>query len=73
MVVVLNVVCNLFLFFLFLIVCMGYGVVKFIFGKIMIYVCWFVIVYFVFGIVYVVISLVIIFDNVGKLGVLFFC
>lgn len=64
-VAVLNAARNSFSFFLLLIVCMGYGVVKPTLGKTMIYVRWLAIAHFVFGIVYAVTSLVITPDNAG--------
>lgn len=64
-VAVLNAGRNSFSFFLLLIVCMGYGVVKPTLGKTMIYVRWLAIVHFVFGIVYAVTSLIVTPDTAG--------
>ncbi|KAK4179643.1 lung seven transmembrane receptor-domain-containing protein [Triangularia setosa] len=64
-VAILNAARNSFSFFLLLIVCMGYGVVKPTLGKTMIYVRWLAIAHFIFGIVYAVTSLVITPDNAG--------
>lgn len=65
-VAILNAARNSFSFFLLLIVCMGYGVVKPSLGKTMIYVRWLAIAHFVFGLVYAVTSLVITPDSAGK-------
>ncbi|KAK0711596.1 lung seven transmembrane receptor-domain-containing protein [Lasiosphaeris hirsuta] len=64
-VAVLNAARNSFSFFLLLIVCMGYGVVKPTLGKTMIYVRWLAIVHFVFGIIYAVTSLLVTPDDAG--------
>ncbi len=64
-VAVLNAARNSFSFFLLLIVCMGYGVVKPTLGRTMIYVRWLAIAHFVFGIVYAVTSLVVNPDTAG--------
>ncbi|KAK4193617.1 membrane protein-like protein [Podospora australis] len=64
-VAVLNAARNSFSFFLLLIVCMGYGVVKPTLGRTMIYVRWLAIAHFVFGIVYAITSLVITPENAG--------
>ncbi|KAI1818739.1 lung seven transmembrane receptor-domain-containing protein [Poronia punctata] len=58
-VAVLNAFRNSFSFFLLLIVCMGYGVVKPSLGKTMIYVRWLAIAHFVFGLVYAITSLLV--------------
>ncbi|KAL1880483.1 hypothetical protein VTK73DRAFT_5870 [Phialemonium thermophilum] len=58
-VAVLNAARNSFSFFLLLIVCMGYGVVKPTLGRTMIWVRWLAIAHFVFGLVYAITSLVI--------------
>ncbi|KAL8285299.1 hypothetical protein RB597_002408 [Gaeumannomyces tritici] len=65
LVAVLNAVRNSFSFFLLLIVCMGYGVVKPTLGKTMVYVRWLAIAHFIFGLVYAVTSLVITPDTAG--------
>lgn len=64
-VAILNAGRNSFSFFLLLIVCMGYGVVKPTLGKTMIYVRWLAIVHFVFGVVYAVASLLVTPENAG--------
>ncbi|ORY63535.1 lung seven transmembrane receptor domain-containing protein [Pseudomassariella vexata] len=64
-VAVLNAFRNSFSFFLLLIVCMGYGVVKPSLGKTMTYVRYLAIAHFVFGLVYAVTSLVISPDTAG--------
>lgn len=63
---ILNAARNSFSFFLLLIVCMGYGVVKPTLGRTMIYVRWLAIAHFVFGLVYAITSLVITPDSAGK-------
>ncbi|KAH6841102.1 lung seven transmembrane receptor-domain-containing protein [Chaetomium sp. MPI-CAGE-AT-0009] len=64
-VAILNAARNSFSFFLLLIVCMGYGVVKHTLGRTMIYVRWLAIGHFVFGIVYAITSLVVNPDTAG--------
>ncbi|KAJ4292173.1 Membrane protein ptm1 [Collariella sp. IMI 366227] len=64
-VAILNAARNSFSFFLLLIVCMGYGVVKPTLGRTMIYVRWLAIAHFVFGIVYAITSLVVNPDSAG--------
>ncbi|KAL9003849.1 MAG: hypothetical protein Q9188_003310 [Gyalolechia gomerana] len=64
---ILNAGRNSFSFFLLLIVCMGYGVVKPTLGKTMVYVRFLAIAHFVFGVVYAVASLSITPDNAGPL------
>jgi hypothetical protein len=64
-VAILNAGRNSFSFFLLLIVCMGYGVVKPTLGKTMIYVRWLAIVHFIFGVVYAVASLLVTPENAG--------
>ncbi|KAI1501272.1 lung seven transmembrane receptor-domain-containing protein [Biscogniauxia marginata] len=64
-VAVLNAFRNSFSFFLLLIVCMGYGVVKPSLGKTMVYVRWLAIAHFIFGLVYAVTSLLISPDTAG--------
>lgn len=61
---------NSFSFFLLLIVCMGYGVVKPTLGKQMIYVRWLAITHFVFGVIYAVASLSVTPENAGPLVLL---
>lgn len=68
-VAILNAARNSFSFFLLLIVCMGYGVVKPTLGRTMIYVRWLAAAHFVFGIVYAVTSLLVSPESAGKLGV----
>ena len=63
---ILNAFRNSFSFFLLLIVCMGYGVVKPTLGRTMIWVRWLAIAHFVFGLVYAVTSLVITPDQAGE-------
>jgi hypothetical protein len=58
-VAVLNAFRNSFSFFLLLIVCMGYGVVKHSLGKTMTIVRWLAVAHFVFGVIYAVASLTI--------------
>ncbi|KAI1264023.1 lung seven transmembrane receptor-domain-containing protein [Xylariaceae sp. FL1019] len=58
-VAVLNAFRNSFSFFLLLIVCMGYGVVKPSLGRTMIWVRWLAIAHFVFGLVYAITSLLV--------------
>lgn len=64
-VAVLNAVRNSFSFFLLLIVCMGYGVVKPSLGKTMTYVRWLAVAHFIFGLVYAIASLVVTPDAAG--------
>lgn len=66
-VAILNAFRNSFSFFLLLIVCMGYGVVKPTLGRTMIWVRWLAIAHFIFGLVYAITSLVITPDQAGKL------
>ncbi|KAK5167623.1 Membrane protein ptm1 [Saxophila tyrrhenica] len=61
---------NSFSFFLLLIVCMGYGVVKPTLGKTMIYVRWLALAHFVFGVIYAVASLSVTPENAGPLVLL---
>ncbi|KAL2189044.1 hypothetical protein L209DRAFT_763640 [Thermothelomyces heterothallicus CBS 203.75] len=70
LVAILNAARNSFSFFLLLIVCMGYGVVKHTLGRTMIYVRWLAIAHFVFGIVYAITSLVVNPDTAGPLVLL---
>ena len=65
MVAVLNAVRNSFSFFLLLIVCMGYGVVRSSLGKTMTYVRWLAVAHFVFGLVYAITSLLVTPDSAG--------
>lgn len=69
-VAVLNAGRNSFSFFLLLIVCMGYGVVKPSLGKTMIYVRLLAIGHFIFGVIYAVASLSITPDTAGPLVLL---
>ncbi|KAK0723086.1 lung seven transmembrane receptor-domain-containing protein [Lasiosphaeria miniovina] len=64
-VAILNAARNSFSFFLLLIVCMGYGVVKPTLGRTMVHVRWLAIVHFCFGIAYAVTSLLVTPDNAG--------
>lgn len=64
---VLSAARNSFSFFLLLIVCMGYGVVKPTLGKTMIYVRWLAITHFLFGLLYAIASLVVTPENAGPL------
>lgn len=69
-VAILNAGRNSFSFFLLLIVCMGYGVVKPSLGKTMWYVRILAAVHFVFGVIYAIASLTITPDNAGPLVLL---
>lgn len=69
-VAILNAGRNSFSFFLLLIVCMGYGVVKPSLGKTMWYVRALALTHFVFGVIYAVASLTITPDNAGPLVLL---
>lgn len=62
---ILNAARNSFSFFLLLIVCMGYGVVKPTLGRTMIYVRWLAAAHFLFGLVYSVTSLAITPETAG--------
>jgi len=64
-VAILNAGRNSFSFFLLLIVCMGYGVVKHTLGKTMVWVRWLAGAHFVFGLIYSVASLTITPENAG--------
>jgi hypothetical protein len=64
---ILNAGRNSFSFFLLLIVCMGYGVVKHTLGKTMLYVRILALVHFTFGVIYGVASLSITPDQAGPL------
>ena len=64
---ILNAGRNSFSFFLLLIVCMGYGVVKPSLGKTMVYVRFLALAHFVFGVIYAIASLSITPDNAGPL------
>lgn len=66
-VAILNAGRNSFSFFLLLIVCMGYGVVKHSLGKTMIYVRWLAGAHFVFGLIYSIASLTVTPENAGPL------
>jgi hypothetical protein len=65
-VAVLNAFRNSFSFFLLLIVCMGYGVVRPSLGKTMTYVRYLALAHFIFGLIYAVTSLLINPDTAGK-------
>merc|ERR1712000_703616 len=67
---ILNAGRNSFSFFLLLIVCMGYGVVKPTLGKTMVMVRWLAAAHFVFGVIYAVASLTIRPDDAGPLALL---
>lgn len=69
-VAVLNAGRNSFSFFLLLIVCMGYGVVKPTLGKTMNYVRFLAIAHFIFGVIYAVASLTITPENAGLIVLL---
>ncbi|PNY28442.1 Membrane protein PTM1 [Tolypocladium capitatum] len=64
---ILNAARNSFSFFLLLIVCMGYGVVKPTLGRTMIHVRWLAAAHFVFGLVYSITSLLISPESAGML------
>ena len=66
LVAILNAGRNSFSFFLLLIVCMGYGVVKPSLGKTMIYVRYLAGGHFVFGLIYSIASLTITPEHAGK-------
>jgi hypothetical protein len=66
-VAILNAGRNSFSFFLLLIVCMGYGVVKPSLGKTMVYVRWLAGAHFVFGLIYSIASLTITPEHAGNL------
>lgn len=67
---ILNAGRNSLSFFLLLLVCMGYGVVKPTLGKTMVYVRWLAISHFVFGVIYAVGSLTIKPEDAGPLVLL---
>lgn len=69
-VAIVNAGRNSFSFFLLLIVCMGYGVVKPSLGKLMWYVRGLAVIHFVFGVIYAVADLIITDDNPGPLVLL---
>jgi hypothetical protein len=69
-VAILNAGRNSFSFFLLLIVCMGYGVVKPSLGRTMVYVRILAITHFVFGMIYAIASLSITPDSAGPLVLL---
>ena len=70
-VAVLNAGRNSFSFFLLLIVCMGYGVVKHSLGKTMIYVRYLAGAHFVFGLIYSIASLTVTPETAGKCYITF--
>ncbi|EPE03292.1 lung seven transmembrane receptor domain-containing protein [Ophiostoma piceae UAMH 11346] len=61
----LNAFRNSFSFFLLLIVCMGYGVVKHTLGRVMLYVRILAIAHFIFGLVYAITSLLVTPETAG--------
>ena len=65
-VAILNAGRNSFSFFLLLIVCMGYGVVKPSLGKTMVYVRWLAGGHFLFGLIYAIASLTITPEEAGE-------
>jgi hypothetical protein len=65
-VAILNAGRNSFSFFLLLIVCMGYGVVKPTLGKSMVYIRWLAGAHFVFGLIYSIASLTITPEHAGE-------
>ncbi|EON70056.1 hypothetical protein W97_09324 [Coniosporium apollinis CBS 100218] len=67
---ILNAGRNSFSFFLLLIVCMGYGVVKHTLGKTMVVVRWLAAAHFVFGVIYAIASLTVHPDDAGPLVLL---
>jgi Lung seven transmembrane receptor len=67
-VAVLNSGRNSFSFFLLLIVCMGYGVVKPTLGRTMVHVRWLAGGHFIFGLIYSIASLTITPEHAGKLN-----
>ncbi|KAF2762557.1 hypothetical protein EJ05DRAFT_459313 [Pseudovirgaria hyperparasitica] len=67
---ILNAGRNSFSFFLLLIVCMGYGVVKPSLGKNMVYVRYLALAHFVFGVIYAIASLTVRPDDAGPLVLL---
>lgn len=69
-VAILNAGRNSFSFFLLLIVCMGYGVVKPSLGRTMIYVRILAITHFIFGVIYGIASLTVTPDSAGPLVLL---
>lgn len=62
---ILNAARNSFSFFLLLIVCMGYGVVKPTLGRTMVHVRWLAAAHFVFGLIYSITSLLISPESAG--------
>ncbi|PHH61057.1 hypothetical protein CDD81_825 [Ophiocordyceps australis] len=62
---ILNAARNSFSFFLLLIVCMGYGVVKSTLGQTMVHVRWLAAAHFVFGLVYAIASLLVSPESAG--------
>lgn len=63
---VLNAARNSFSFFLLLIVCMGYGVVKPTLGRAMVWARWLAAAHFILGIVYSVTNLWVTPENAGR-------
>jgi len=70
LVAILNAARNSFSFFLLLIVCMGYSVVKPTLGKTMVYVRWLAGAHFVFSLIYSIASLTITPDSAGPIVLL---
>jgi hypothetical protein len=68
-VAILNSARNSFSFFLLLIVCMGYGVVKPSLGRTMIWVRWLAAAHFVFGLMYSITSLIVSPESASKSGI----
>ena len=64
---ILNAARNSFSFFLLLIVCMGYGVVKPTLGRTMIHVRWLAVAHFAFGLIYSITSLLLSPESTGRL------
>jgi hypothetical protein len=65
-VAMLNAVRSSFSFFLLLIVCMGYGVVKPTLGRTMIYIRWLAAAHFLFGLVYAIADHIVAPEDAGK-------
>lgn len=68
-VAILNSARNSFSFFLLLIVCMGYGVVKPSLGRTMIWVRWLAAAHFIFGLMYSITSLIVSPESASKSGI----
>lgn len=65
-VAILNAARNSFSFFLLLIVCMGYGVVKPTLGRTMVYIRYLAAAHFIFGLIYAITSLLLSPESVGR-------